>query len=444
MILSMPLKQPPDPPIIDYLLHGHSLRALSLSLLAVGNFFLLYFSSIALARKLSVSDFDDYSVALSMVTVLSTLSTLGLEKYVLRCLPVYQEREDWSHAHGFWRFSLRTIILVSLGLVLLLSLTLSSTLTGQHDDSHLAVIVLTSFLPVIAVVLFLVEVATANGAQIQAVVIYRFMMPANFFVLIHLIGLFEVPYTAIGVAIAFGLAWMLALIAIFHLVRNSIPAKLWHAKPTYLSGKWLRRGMPFLFNSWMLSVIASSGVIILELLFTSNSVVGIYAVAAQTGTFIVLLANTTNRFYIPLMSIYMERSDQRAMRHLSKHRLVVLGSLTVLFFGGVVIFGREILSWFGDDFREGYEVLCVLAAGASVNALFSDSPYVLQFIKRQREVFITTAIALLFNLMLTVLMGFWYKGVGAALGYALSMSLLFLTQRLLAAYHLKHYWLTRG
>lgn len=444
MPVSMSLKKPPDPPIIDYLLHGHSLQALSLSLLAVGNFFLLYIASIALARKLSVSDFDDYNVALSIVTVLGTLSTLGLEKYALRCLPVYQEREDWSNAHGFWRFSLRTIIMVSLGLVLLLSLGLSSALAAQQYDSHLAVIVLTSFLPIIAVVLFLVEVATANGAQIQAVVIYRFMMPASFFVLIHLMGLFDIPHTAIGVAIAYGLAWVLSLIAIYHLVRHAIPARCWHAKPTYLSGKWLRRGMPFLFNSWMLSVIASSGVILLELLFTSDSVVGIYAVAAQTGTFIVLLANTTNRFYIPLMSIYMERRDPLAMRHLSQHRLVVLGSLTVLFFGGVVIFGREILSWFGDDFREGYEVLCVLAAGASVNALFSDSPYYLQFIKRQREVFITTSLALLLNLMLTVLMGFWYKGVGAALGYALSMSLLFLTQRLLVVYHLKHYWLTRG
>ncbi len=442
--MNKPLKDRTYPLILDYLLHGHSLRALSLSLLAVGNFFLFYVASIALARKLSVSDFDDYNVALSIVTVLGALSTLGLEKYALRCLPVYQEREDWSHAHGFWRFSLRTIMLVSVGLVLLLTLALSGALTGQPDDSHLAVVVLTSFLPIIAVVLFLVEVATAHGAQIQAVVIYRFMVPASFFVLIHLLGLFDIPHTAMSVAITYGLAWVLALIALYHLVRHAIPPGCWRARPAYLSGKWLRRGMPFLFNSWMLSVIASSGVIILELLFTSSSVVGVYAVAAQTGTFIVLLANTTNRFYLPLMSTYMERRDKTAMRHLSTHRFVVLGGLTLLFFGGVVIFGREILGWFGNDFREGYEVLCILAAGASVNALFSDSPYYLQFIKRQRGVFITTALALLLNLTLTVLLGFWFQGVGAALGYALSMSLLFLTQRLLAAYHLKRYWLTHG
>jgi len=52
--------------------------------LALANYSLMYAANILLARSLTVDDFDDYSVALSIVTMLSTLATLGLEKYALR------------------------------------------------------------------------------------------------------------------------------------------------------------------------------------------------------------------------------------------------------------------------------------------------------------------------------------------------------------------------
>lgn len=427
-----------------FLARSNYSRPLSLAALAIGNYLLLYVANIAIARQLSSGDFDDYSVALSLVTVLSTFATLGLEKYALRSIPVYRERGDWGHARGFWRFSLGATVGLSVGLVFLLSSSLELILYSRHADSHAAMLVLVAFLPAITAVLFLVEVATAAGAQIQAVVIYRFLLPASFFVLISLGNLFELRTTAIGVGICYGLAWLIALMAIHYLVKHSMPEDFWHAPPQFLRRKWLRRAAPFLINSSMLSLMASSGVIILELLFTSESVVGTYAIAAQTGTFIVLLANTTNRFYLPLMSLYLERRDKASMRRLLAHRFGVMGVLSLLFLATVILLGEDILAWFGPNFRNGYPALCVLAVGASFNAMFSDSPYYLQFMKRERQVFYTTAVALAMNLGLTATLGHHLGALGAAYGYAISMSFLFLSQRLQASHHFARHWTSTG
>lgn len=415
-------------------------RPLSLAALAISNYLLLYVANIALARQLSSRDFDDYSVALSLVTVLSTFATLGLEKYALRCIPVYRERGDWSRARGFWRFSLRATVTLSIGLVLLFFAFLEVILYSRHADSHIAILLMVAFLPAVTAVLFLVEVATAAGAQIQAVVIYRFLLPASFFVLISLARLFELRSTAIGVGICYGMAWLIALVGIHHLVRHSMPAEFWRAHPQILSRKWLRRAAPFLINSSMLSLMASSGVIVLEILFTSEAVVGTYAIAAQTGTFIVLLANTTNRFYLPLMSLCLERRDESALGRLLLHRLAVMGGLSVLFLATVFVWGEEILAWFGPSFRAGYPALCVLAVGASLNAMLSDSPYYLQFMKRERHVFYSSTVALVLNLGLTAALGHRFGALGAAYGYAVSMGFLFLLQRALVSRHFAHYW----
>ena len=69
--------------------------------------------------------------------------------------------------------------------------------------------------------------------------------------------------------------------------------------------------------------------------------------------------------------------------------------------------GRNILGWFGPSFTEGYEAMLVIAAGASVNAMFSDSPYYLQFIKRSRDVFVTTAFAMVAATG-NIYFGLWY------------------------------------
>ena len=415
-------------------------HALGLSGLALVNFLLLYLVNIALARKLPLADFDDYSVALSIITVLSTVATLGLEKYALRCIPVYWERGDWGAIRGFWRFSLATITVFSCGLAACLSLSLEFVLASRGADAHAAVVMLAAFLPVIAAALFLVEVATAAGAQIQAVVIYRFVLPAGFFVLIHAADQFDLLNSAISVALCYGLSWLLALTAVYHLSYHSLAPDVRHARPTVLGAKWLGRSAPFLVNSGMLSVIASSGVIALELLFTSESVVGTYAVAAQTGTFIVLLANTTNRFYLPPISLYIERRDWLEMQRLMRHRLAVVGGLAAAFLAAIALYGEVVLGWFGPDFRDAYPALCVLSVGAAINALFSDSPYFLQFLKQERTVFLTTGLGLVLNLVLTVLLALRFGALGAAWGYTVGMGVLFLAQRLAMVRQLEIHW----
>ena len=89
-------------------LKADNYRSLMMFMLALINYALMYAANIFLARALSVDDFDDYSVALSIVTILSTLATLGLEKYALRAIALFRDREDWSKFRGFWVFSLRT------------------------------------------------------------------------------------------------------------------------------------------------------------------------------------------------------------------------------------------------------------------------------------------------------------------------------------------------
>jgi hypothetical protein len=77
-------------------------------------------------------------------------------------------------------------------------------------------------------------------------------------------------------------------------------------------------------------MLAQTGVIILELNHPDEAVVSAYAVAFQTGTFVVILATATNRLYAPRISALLDRGDLQALRSMARYRLLVIGPLTLL------------------------------------------------------------------------------------------------------------------
>jgi O-antigen/teichoic acid export membrane protein len=413
-------------------LHPNNFRSLLMFVLALANYTLMYAANILLARSLTVEDFDDYSVALSIVTILSTLATLGLEKYALRAIALFLDRQDWPKFRGFWLFSLRTISGFSLILVALLGLVLEAILAIHQADYHIAIVVYAGFLPIIAITLFLVEVMAAHGAQILSMTIYRLFLPLVYLLLI--IGLSAVSslkFSALKAVLCFGSAWVLTLMIIWFVTQMMIPADVKRAIPRRHGKKWLRRSLPLVFSSLMLTVMTNSGVVILELLFHSSLEVGTYAIAAQTGSFISLIGTSTNRYYLPMMVVMIDRRDKQSIKRLMNQRNWVVGGLILMLLAILIVSGQKILSLFGPQFSAGHNTVLIIAAGASISALYADIPYYLQFMGFHRAVLSLTMLATLSMVTLGFILGDEFGTIGVAFAYMIPVVLLFILLRIL-------------
>lgn len=419
--------------------HQTSFRSLLLFVLTLGSYALMYLANIALARSLTVGDFDDYSVALSTVTMLSTLATLGLEKYALRVCALFRDRQDWRKFHGFWLFSLRAINSFSLFLVGLLSIGLETLLTVEHADYHLAIVLFAFFLPVIATTLFLVEVISAQGAHLLSIAIYRLFLPLVYVLLISGFSLGKLPLSAPAAVLCYGVAWTITLGVIWSVARSVMPAEVKQARPITRGKKWLSRSLPLVFNSLMLTVMTSSGVVILELLFPSGIDVGIYAVAAQTGGFISLIGTSTNRYYLPLMVVLIEHRDKQSMQRLINQRTLVVGGLILTLFIIIAFFGQHILNLFGSQFAAGHLTLLIIAVGASISALFADTPYYLQYLGFNRIVLSLTLVGTVTMVTLGFFLGKHYGSVGVAIAYMMPVVLLFISLRMVVTLYFRRF-----
>jgi O-antigen/teichoic acid export membrane protein len=411
-------------------------RAVLLFLFTLGNYALMYVANILLARSLKVNEFDDYNVAISIVTMLSTIATLGLEKYALRAISLFKMRQDWGKFRGFWLFSIKIIAGFSLLLFFFLSGSLEAILALRSNDYHIAIVILAVFLPVIAVSLFLVEVISAQGAQILSIAVYRLFLPLLYVLLIGGFVLKQVGLTATIAVLCYGAAWLSSFSLLWLIANSLITREIKQAVPLIFPKKWLGRSLPLVFNSLMMTIMTSGGVIILEILFPSSTAVGTYAVAVQTGGFISLIGTSTNRYYLPSFVVLIEQNEHEKIARLIKHRVLVVGGLILMLFILVSVFAHQILAVFGDKFSDGYMSLIILAAGASFSGLFADMPYILQYMGYNKLVLGLTFLATLSMVSLGFYFGSIYGTVGVAMAYALPVMVIFISFRIMVGIRL--------
>ncbi|MGY6277505.1 lipopolysaccharide biosynthesis protein [Methylomonas sp. MgM2] len=400
----------------------------------------MYWANIYLAHHLNTDGFADYSVAISVVTLLSSLATLGLEKYALRFVALNIEREKWGRLRNFLRFSLKTIVLTSFALLITMTVTLESILAWKHADFHIAIVIYAAFLPVIALSLFLVEIVTVFGSQILAMALYRVFLPASYIASVISLQHTSFELSASSSVVCLGFAWFLTLGLLGIAAYRASPKALRRSVPNSQDRlKWIGRSLPLLINSLMMTLMNSAGPIILHAMHPSGFQVGLFAIVMQTNAVIALVSTSTNRYYLPMLMVLVERGDAKGTKSLLFKRMQTISGFITLYIGVIFAFGLDILDLFGPGFSDGYLTLCICALGASCNTLFSDSPYYLQFMGHARLVVTLTGITTACMLISSILLSRHYGATGVAVAYAVPITILFCSFKLLANSHMRHY-----
>ena len=396
-------------------------QPLQLCLLAFVNYGLFYGLTVFLARTLDIKGFEIYNVAVATVMLLASLTTFGLEKYALRALTALFEKQNWDHARGYIWFSGWTILITSVAVGGLYSLVRYSTTVGSNRELW-SVLIAVAFLPAAAMAQFFIELLAASGRVVRATFAYRLLLPVSIVLFVLVASRFAGGMTARLAVLGYGLGWLLIAMALYRWARHSVPAEIWTAAKTVELRAWLGRAAPFLVHSVMMTQFASLGIIGLEFAGRGERSVGLLAACMQSGSFIVLLATATNRYYSPRLSVMIERQDYQALAQGIRERLSWVGPVTLVYFLVMVLFGDEILGLYGPDFKQGHIALIWIAGGASIGVLFAMAPNYLKFIRRNDLVLGITVVGAIMNLGLILLLGPSHGATGAAIAYAVSLS----------------------
>ena len=107
-----------------------------------------FLTQVLLVRYLTKDDFGAFALALSIVTIGTTVCLLGLERTLGRFTPIYEEQGDYGRLWGTVATVFTTV--VSLGLLVILGLYVAQGVVGAVVDDRLVMSILLVLIVLVA------------------------------------------------------------------------------------------------------------------------------------------------------------------------------------------------------------------------------------------------------------------------------------------------------
>ena len=343
------------------ILHG----ALGTVFVKAGGLGLAFLVSVVLARLLGSSGYGAYAYAVSWAMLLSVPAVVGFDILLVREVARHSASGKGGTSIGLLRWSTRFVVVMSMLFVLagvagiLLSQQRFDTLTTATLWIALGI------LPLLALLRLQQGAIQGLGSVVVAQVPQALLVPGLFLILVGLLylGRSLTAPTAIGayiLATALALLWSTRWLRA-HLAGDS--SEDFNGKHT---SHWLR-------SAWPLFVVSTAGmlhdqvtVILLGTLANSETA-GIFDVARKVAALVSIGLVVIGMPLAPLVAHLHASGENARLRHVlvRSSRAGLLISLPIA--GGLMIFGRWVLSMFGEAFESGHIALTILCLGQIVN-----------------------------------------------------------------------------
>ena len=379
-----------------------------------------FLTALLLARFLGREAYGRYAFSFAWAGLLTLASTIGVDRFLVRGIAVYEVQEKWQLMKGLLRRTNQLVLFTSMmiagGGSVIAAAWLSPSLRGPFCVAMLLV-------PLTALTLLRQGAMQGFGRVVSGQLPEYLIRPL---LILAGIGLLEwlgrgilSPTTALGVNVigvttAFTVGTVLLL--------RALPAGLRLVPPEYATREWIRASLPmmliagvWLLNNYIGTLVAGS--------LRGPGAAGVYTVVQNSAGLIVLFLVAANMPLAPAVAQLHARGDRQQLQRTTE-RIALTGLLVstpvcvaFAFFPGVF------LGFFGADFRTGSTALTIVALGQLVNAAAGPSGNVLMMTGNELVAARAVGAGAVVNLMLAILLVPPLGVTGSAIAFASSLIL---------------------
>ena len=383
---------------------------------------LMFALMVLLARTLGGDQYGIYVYVLAWINILVLLGKMGWDTALMRFVARYLELEDWGGVRGILQRSRQRVLITSLcvsGAGALLTTALSSRLSTD---------LLTTFylgwiaLPVLALAVLrqagLRALRRVVLAEFPELVIRPLIVGAGVLLLAYILALRINAATVMGlylfavvISFAAGGLWL----------QRSLPIKVRQASPVFASAEWQKVAMPLFLVSGAHMISMQADTVMLGFLADTTQA-GMYSAASRVVTLAGFGVMAANSIAGPLMAGLHARDRSDDLQHVLNTGTKVAAWFAIGCGVLLLLFGREVLGLFGDEFVVAYPALAILMVGQIVNALTGLVGSLMQMCGHHALVAKVIGIAALANIILNAMLIPAFGMYGAATATAITTS----------------------
>ena len=378
-----------------------------------------YVSQVAVARLLGGELYGFYTLGVAVVNGVHIVSRFGMENGVVRYVAHHREHGDQARMKGTIVQALMVTLAISLVLSAVMFFGAGLIVERLPNDAPEMVGVLRAFAFVLPFFVFMSMTAwSTQGFQTvtYAAYIQQLIRPGLFLLFVGVC--YVLGAGIIGTIAAYGLAMFLAGLAGLYYLRNLFPPLLDRRAGTKFETKALFGvSVPMSISQGAQYLNNFSAVLILGA-FAAGAPVGIFNAAARTATFLTAVRFAFSGIFSPIISGLHARQDREEMGRLYKDvsRWIFTGAFAL--FLVIVVFAPQVMSVFGEGFREGVVALVIVAVAQLYSSSVGPAPRMLAMTGNQNFAMIATSVAAVTGVVVSLILIPRYEILGAAIGMA--------------------------
>lgn len=397
---------------------------------------LLFILHVLLARVLGAHEYGIYAYVMAWINILILVNKLGWDGTIIRYLPAYVANNEWPIARGLLRKG-NQIVLIA-GAVIVLGLiqyvSLSKDLPSHQTKSFLVGALI---IPLTALGLLRSAPLRAFKQVILAQLPEGILKPVFAFVgVLLLYSLGEkaplASYSAVGIQLTVAVGVFLLTVWFSH---KHTPAALKQADSVYRTPEWIRYTFSIFFIGSMHLVLNRTDLVMIGW-FRGTTEAGIYAVASRIAGLMTFGLAAVNFVIVPMISEFYSRNMHSELARVLQLgiRGIVLISVPLALL--LIVSGKFILTFFGNEFIAGYHALMILSVAQCFNALAGPVDHLMTMTQYQHKAAVVFGASALLNIVLNLLLIPHFGIEGAAIATAAAILFWNITFMILMSRHL--------
>jgi len=385
--------------------------------------FLGFVLNLIISRYYGADGMGLYALVNTFLAILLVPALLGTSTSILRSVP--------EHIVNYSILSAFRLYKKMLGMVVVFSIVVSiAALTGANiiaesvfHHKNLAGIFAFSSLFLVFQAVTSLNISTIRALKIiKSFVFFQILGPiVNILILLLLTFLFfsednpvySLLYTSVAVC-------MISIYAVRKSFQNQEYTQRAVKKINYK--EIILTSFPMFLTSAVSIVLTQTDILMIGIYSTAEDV-GIYAIAMKFALLTSFVLTSINTIVAPQFADFFHSGNLKSLEIIAKKssKMIFYSTMPIIFV--LIIFGKYVLSLFGEEFLAGYSVLLTLVVAQLVNSMAGSVGYLMNMSGYQKQYNYIITISAIVNIVLNMLLIPKYGIDGAAFASAASLVL---------------------
>jgi len=377
--------------------------------------------------------FGQYSYIISFLTILITLSGLGLGNGVIYFSQKYRQKGFEIKALGVIAYAYVLVAIAGgffTAVVMIFSEPISRILLNSADYGPLlfkmAPLILIEALYGLALTVFRSFKRIARYSLVKNI-FYHAVRITVILVCFTVFGLKDISGIVISTYFAYTSVLVYSFISQYKKSEIGNPSAITKTEKVDM----IKYSLPLFMSSIIGILLRQADIIMLGFIKTEEAV-AVYKISVQICAIIPFFKHITGSFFSPMISSLYHAGKKEEMIHTFKE--VTKWSFTVglMIFIGIILFGKSALHLFGEDFIYGHRALIIVACGFLAGVAAGHTGSMISMTGHPKFNLLSSTVTFTVNIVLNILLIPKYGILGAAVATLISsivsnsMSLIYL------------------